>query len=316
MYNNIHIIGPKSLSEHDHKGMRKRIFIFGDYHEKQPQPCGRQQPQIPIQEFIHSIIEPSIPEGEYLDLFLEIPEKEDGVRPLFDSMKQVMGILRTERADSYLQDTIQHFKQTKHERIRLHYTDLREACLTFPKHISQMNIMCVIRDFLDALSLLVFSPRVQRSEKIKQWTRLKLVQDTLLFLSEKTHSDIRNDLHLFEKYTQIQKYATSSFFRSKLIQARKQTLTRVEKLISSIRRIKNMTDLFNFVVDYYGDFLIEYMDLWTLVQILSHPEYKHIVIYAGHIHAEQYRKDLEKLRFRQVRYDKSSHEISCVKWKE
>lgn len=314
-----YIIGPKSASEHVHPKYNKHIYIFGDYHARQHEPCGKRQPQIPIHKWIDDFSR-KLPHKHKLDLFLEIPEKESGYRPLFDAVKHVLNIQDTQRIESYLQDTIEYFKTLNHSSVRVHFTDLRESCLTFPRKIVQTNVICMLRDFLDALSLIVFSDGIQRIDILKRWLELSIVQNIIRSISMKNKEDIYADILSFEKYCHIEKHIENireqslvRFFKNKLLQARKKTEQIFTKMLLRIRKVRTITDVRNLVIDFYGDFLIQYMDLWILVQIFEHSEYQHNVIYVGHIHANQYRQDLKQLGFKQVQYNKSKNEVSCIR---
>jgi hypothetical protein len=319
----IYIIGPKSVTEHYSPDFEKTVYIFGDYHKNHQRPCGDKQPQITI----HDLLVDWIHQEKVSNIFIEtITPNPNTSRPLFEQVKQLLGIFQTGVADSYLSrtvDTLKNLSQEELKQTRVHYTDIRESCLHFSLSHSQRNGICMIRDLLDALSLIVFHTHSDKFSIFSEWLNQETVKHILHQLFDKSKVALDQDLAIFESQSgilkELQKLPEGKiqhFFNQKLREARRLTHRRMIRLKQAFTRIKDYNAVRNFIIDYYGDFLIEYMDLYLLTRVFQNllkKSQKSIVIYAGHIHAEQYRKVLKHFGFKTRRTIKNGDNKMCVR---
>lgn len=314
MNSDTYIAGPISVTEHYSPEFNKYVYLFGDQHEKRDNPCGSQT-TIHVKDAIHNLFN-----AHNADLFLEISKipYEKTKQPLLELMKRLLNIENITRASSYLKDTIDFFKG---RRIHFHPVDFRETCLVFTHNTIFKNSICIIREILNSLCLVVFGIKnIDKIKIIREWLQCDIVERSIQHIAQKTTTQLEQEIHQFEMCSNIRADIYNihnpelrEYFIDKLEKARKRTLHMLKRLVKIVSGLHRVRSYHSIVVKYYPDFLMEYMDLHVLV-CLFHSKKQTAIVYVGNIHANQYRKDLQKLGFELVRSYSNRNNNTCVRF--
>jgi hypothetical protein len=192
--------------------------------------------------------------------------------------------------------------------------------LEFEKDTVVNNSICVIREILNALCLVMFGvKKVDKIRTVRDWINCDSVQRAIWLITQKDDTQLQRELYQFElcsgiqaDIAQISDSMLHDYLYDKLERARSNTLKMLKRLIKIATTLHQIRSYQDIVLKYYPDFLMDYMDLHVLVCVFrSHKPTA--ILYVGNIHANQYRRDLQELGFEVVRSYSNRNRHTCVR---
>jgi hypothetical protein len=337
-----YITGPISASEHYSKEYDKWIYVFGESHDIQKDPCNGKSriysKIMPIQKFVKMWIEShyqtySIP----MDIFLEVPKKyasvvqhdwkveQKWIAKRDDLSNINLEHIRIDDLDEwstlfnpYLQIAKTKDPYQLQNKARFHYTDVRDL---YRKHSKQPAYF----DIVNICSLIIWKME-EDILKILKYIPIILSKSADEWVKEYIFALKHPEVGILKQVNKIKDKKLQDYFVDKLYLTR---LDEFKKIISFLQdkckiiQEQSNTNTSNLIPEHILDELHRtcrplhnnLMDVYLMARIMKNSEFKHIVIYVGNWHANVYRQWLHELGF-QERKNINSGESKCIRINE
>ena len=301
------ISGTVSLTEHQSEKYDKHIYIFGDRHTQSKCPPS----DMPVSDFLALTIDQN--KDKVVDIFVEVPflaeKKEQSCLPgedcgTFHNLgKKFWNCLKKSKKDC------------PYKNLRMHYSDVR--------NIGFFSRLETIYFNLKYYTQYIDSDSIQRRIYYTDQKMLRLIEEykTLVPMIQ----SLGNTDFFLEKIIKIDKI-NKQIENIEEIEVKQAVLQYIKNLLEKNKlpdlpnitlelSIENITKLNDFLVD-----IIEYnaifMDTYLLARLFrtfsDSSKTKHIIVYTGNFHSENYRKFLDELGFVRIAEKYNEENSLCL----
>lgn len=311
------VSGPISLSEHYNPVYNKHIYIFGEVHDIQDEPCGSFERVLPIHIFLKRLIEYQS-HNQVIDIFLE--DKRRINRERFDKIPTLKPGEDLQNIRSYFSSYLDVEKdhdpfqfgdsETGRPRARFHNVDVRPRFIDYCQ-VNPSEIHTVL------FEMLCLCNRAEEDEH--EFNLLPTRLKEFLMINESDLNVLEQFVGLTKEVYKINDPELRYWFEQEIVTQRQlsiqsylQHLQRFDHSTNGINRIIEQNRFIRYVII---KMLAYVMDLYLLARIFKHvsgaPPFDRVIIYAGDNHSNYYRKCLDRLGFdsRQTRNDAN---VKCV----
>jgi hypothetical protein len=325
--NTCNIISPlQSLSYHISTKYNKYIYIFGENHYSKG-TCNIKK-ECNIYDFIVGQIS-NIP--GMIDVFLETPYiHKTGKYVIPSDDKGVLDKFALE-----FQGCLDIKKKCKYPNIRFHNTDVRDSQSIEKPFLSQLETYIILisynierNEFYDYKNhkkglINLLTNKIYKKERDEYSKAIKshdliikyLFQKYNKFKLEKQQEQISNVLKMI-----LLQYFENAIFNIDLKNLQLDTILQTIKKLP-INVPKKIPDYYSKLIDSILRLGIPLMDIYLIARMFrkfknvkyqNSKEAKHIIIYVGNLHANNYREILRKLEFKTTFYGNSKSDEFCV----
>ncbi|NBP58812.1 hypothetical protein EBU71_20160, partial [bacterium] len=311
------VAGPYTLTEYYSPVYNKHIYIFGEIHDVDKDPCQNipvQSEQVfPVHMFFDYLIREQYARGKVLDIFIETDKLIKGVEFerndfLVDFITgDALSLLKHYFASYLTVDKIDDplgYRDTPDGSLmgRLHYTDVRMNP-NYRKELSNTRLTPLER-CLHAINWIMLGKVYKKtSDEVLHFFNEGQCDVILKYKPENILKDLQTFIERYGILKQVTKVPFDEV-RQFLYEKLYDTIS-IQNIIDQLKLFQNMLymgasidDLHTLLHEQiYGDFLIHLMDVYLIARVMKNPEFKNIIIYVGEYHAKTYREWLEELGF-------------------
>lgn len=326
------VSGPMNLTVHYSDRYNKLIYIFGEHHIVEKNPCNEikkgldDSEVLPMYLFLERLMYEQR-NRRTIDIFVETGKLIKDIRVSSERYNLLPGVELT-NVRLYFADFFKFEKHKSKKRTRFHYTDLRDLqiqTLLIRGNITRAeklvldldNTIEIIKFYSHLLlrtDMEYYEPEILRQKVIERFSR---------FLNQPVYF-WKNELKKFETlYGLTKELEKVEFENVKEIlndildkNIDKQAIYVRNYVDDMVRKLKRRIDVSKIADQFEIDFLLLQMDIYTLSRIFKKVKndipFDNVIIYAGDFHCIYYRKILQALDFKKIGSYYNKDENRCV----
>jgi hypothetical protein len=341
------VSGPISLSAHYSQFYDKTIYVFGEHHFIEVDPCDTLTSDstraIPMFQFIERLIHKQYASGKTIDIFVETPKliKSHSIIGANRSLIEGDELRNIEKyfADYFKLDKINlyYLKDSIKPMARFHYIDLRwipevYLTLTNDNFLESEQIVFELNNQVEKLKFYtysLFSLDVERSKLIHQY----ILEKFSLYLEYsdefwiKEIIDFEDIYGLTKEVKKVKDPNIKNFLKKYLDNWRQKQVRNLKKYLSDmIIQLENFLqdieeNVSELAEEFDESFLMLQTDIYTMARIFKRvsggaPEFDNVIIYTGDAHSTFYRNVLDNFEFEVKDSFQSPDEVRCVDIRE